>query len=137
MPIGDSLGDSTADAVLLIGDRAIREPAGTFAFIWDLGEEWSRWTGLPFVFAMWVARPGVDLGNLAAALSAARDEGVRRLDEIAARESLKLAIPATICRRYLRDHLRFELGPRQREGLERFRLLAAAHQLTPVGYASA
>ncbi len=129
LPIGDSLGDSTADAVLLIGDRAIREPAGRFAFIWDLGEEWSRWTGLPFVFAMWVARPGVDLGNLAEALSAARDEGVRRLDEIAASESVNLAIPAATCRCYLRNHLRFELGPRQREGLEQFRVLAAAHQL--------
>ena len=137
LPIGDSLGDSTADAVLLIGDRAIREPAGRFAFVWDLGEEWSRWTGLPFVFAMWVARPEVELGNLAEALNAARDEGVRRLDEIAARESLNLAIPAATCRRYLRNHLRFELGPRQRQGLERFRVLAAAHQLAPVGYAPA
>jgi chorismate dehydratase len=137
LPIGDSLGNSTADAVLLIGDRAIRQPAGRFTFVWDLGEEWSCWTGLPFVFAMWVARPGVDLGNLADALGAARDEGVRRLDEIAARESVKLAIPAKTCRRYLRNHLGFQLGPRQREGLERFRLLAAAHRLAPVGYASA
>ena len=133
LPIGESLGDSTADAALLIGDRAIREPAGRFAFTWDLGEQWSCWTGLPFVFAMWVARPGVELGNLATALCAARDEGVRRLDEIVAAESVKLAIPLATCRRYLRNHLGFELGPRQREGLERFRTLAAAHQLVPVG----
>jgi len=49
------------DALLLIGDRGMLPSNGAFAFEWDLGEEWSRWTGLPFVFAMWIARPGVDL----------------------------------------------------------------------------
>ena len=50
------LADTQADAVLLIGDRAIHSPPGSFAEVWDLGDEWCRWTGLPFVFAMWVAR---------------------------------------------------------------------------------
>ena len=50
------------DAVLLIGDRAMHAPAERFAATWDLGEEWLRWTGLPFVFAVWAAKGGTDLG---------------------------------------------------------------------------
>ena len=83
LPIGASLDDAPADAVLLIGDRGMLPTDGGFEFVWDLGEEWSRWTGLPFVFAMWIARPGVDLRGMDAALAAARDDGVARLEEIA------------------------------------------------------
>src|SRR5262245_4334292 len=43
LPIGASLPDTTADAVLLIGDRAIHSPVGRFAEVWDLGDEWRRW----------------------------------------------------------------------------------------------
>ena len=53
-----------ADAVLLIGDRAIHSPPGRFAEVWDLGDEWCRWAGLPFVFAMWVAGRGVEVGEV-------------------------------------------------------------------------
>ena len=49
------------DAVLVIGDGALLlRAAGTYAFIVDLGEEWKRWTGLPFVFAVWAARCDAD-----------------------------------------------------------------------------
>ncbi len=79
LPIGDTLDDSTADAVLLIGDRAIQSPPGRFAEVWDLGDRWRRWSGLPFVFAMWVARPGIELGSLEAAFAEARDAGAGAL----------------------------------------------------------
>jgi chorismate dehydratase len=133
LPIGASLDDSAADAVMLIGDRAMSPVNGAFEFVWDLGEEWSVWTGLPFVFAMWVARPNVDLEGIDVALSAARDEGVRRLDEIARREAPRLGIAEEECRRYLRDRLRFRLGPRQRRGLETFYRLAVQCGLAPSG----
>ena len=61
LPIGATADQSDADAVMLIGDRGMLPARGPFEVVWDLGEEWTRWTGLPFVFAMWVARPGVDL----------------------------------------------------------------------------
>jgi hypothetical protein len=44
--------------------------------VWDLGDEWCRWAELPFVFAMWTAREGIDLGGLDVALGEARDLGV-------------------------------------------------------------
>ena len=50
----DNFRYEDADAVLLIGDRAIHSPPGHFTEVWDLGDEWRRWSGLPFVFAMWV-----------------------------------------------------------------------------------
>jgi chorismate dehydratase len=55
LPLDYRTQDSDADAILLIGDRAILPPAEKFPETWDLGEEWFEWTGLPFVFAMWVA----------------------------------------------------------------------------------
>ena len=79
LPAGVSLLDCSADAVLLIGDRGILAPEEKFEFVWDLGEEWTHWTGLPFVFALWVARPGLDWGGaegrLGEAFGSARDEG--------------------------------------------------------------
>ena len=54
--LGDDIEACPADAVLMIGDRAMRPQDEKFHATWDLGEEWFQWTGLPFVFAMWVAK---------------------------------------------------------------------------------
>jgi chorismate dehydratase len=138
LPVGASVEDSAADAVLLIGDRAMLPPPGRFAFVWDMGEEWSRWTGLPFVFAMWIARhrgngQDVDLRRVGRLLAAARDEGVKRFVEIARAAAPALGVPEGECLSYLRDNLDFWLGPRQREGLARFCELAGRHGLAPAG----
>ncbi len=131
--IGAAPDDSPADAVLVIGDRAMIDASHHFPHAWDLGEEWSRWTGLPFVFALWLARPHVDAEAWAEHFAAARDRGALRLEEIARRESPRLGVPEPVCLVDLRDHLRFRLGPREREGLELFRRLAARHRLIPAG----
>ena len=133
LPIGASLDDVTADAVLLIGDRAIHSPAGPWNEVWDLGDQWCRWAELPFVFAMWVARKDSDLDETAAALSAARDDGVAHLAEIAAHDSAPLGLTLPQCESYLRDNLHFYLGPREREGLELFYRSAVELDLAPVG----
>ncbi len=133
LPIGVSLADAPADAVMLIGDRGMLPSDGAFEFEWDLGEEWLRWTGLPFVFAMWIARPDVDLRGLAAVLAAARDEGITHLEEIARQASPGLGISETDCLSYLRDHLEFRFGQRQRQGLEHFYAFAGRHGLVPAG----
>ena len=133
LPIGATLDDTAADAVMLIGDRAMLPVEGPFEFVWDLGLEWSRWTGLPFVFAMWIARPNVELCGLDELLAAVRDEGVEKLDEIARREAPRLGISVEDCQSYLRDNLRFRLGEREQQGLETFCRLAARHRLAPTG----
>ncbi len=131
LPIGAALEDSSADAALMIGDRGIAMADGDFEFVWDLGAEWSRWTDLPFVFALWIARPGVDLHGVGAALAQARDMGLGRLEEIARREAPKVGLSQRECLSYLRDNLKFHFGPRQRQGLERFFALAGRHGLAP------
>ena len=129
LPIGMDARETSTDAVLLIGDRAIHPPHGDFVAQWDLGEEWCRWSGLPFVFAMWTARSEVDTGDLDVALSLARDAGVERLAKIAAAEAAKVGLSCEECLSYLADNLYFYLGERERRGLELFRNRAAGLNL--------
>jgi chorismate dehydratase len=133
LPIGAALRSSTADAVLLIGDRGLSPADGAFEFEWDLGEEWTRWTGLPFVFAMWIARSGANSAVLSASLAAARDDGIKRFEEIARHAAGDLGLSEADCLAYLRDHLEFRLGQRQRHGLEQFFELASRHGFAPRG----
>lgn len=130
---GARLEDSRADAVLLIGDRAIQSPPDRFVQVWDLGDEWWRWTGLPFVFAMWVAREGLDLQGVDQALCDARDAGVAQLSAVAEREAAAKGLTVPQCLSYLRDNLHFYLGPNEQEGLAKFYTYAAELGLAPEG----
>jgi chorismate dehydratase len=68
------------DLVLLIGDDGLHAAAGDRE-VWDLAQEWRRWTGLPFVFAVWVLRPGAARDRIAPLLHTARARG-RRLGRV-------------------------------------------------------
>ena len=131
LPLGAGVADTQADAILLIGDRAIHAPPGAFAAEWDLGDEWTRWRRLPFVFAMWVARPGVETHSLALALSAARDLGLANLETIARQAAPEVDLTTEACLSYLRDNLHFFLGPEELQGLRFFRERAVAMGLAP------
>lgn len=119
------------DAVLLIGDRAMRAALLGFAYSYDLGQEWFDWTGLPFVYAVWAVRPGADLGDVAEALVEAKRRGLARVAQIAHREAQRLEMDAAFCRRYLTNIIRFDLGPVELAGMRRFQELAAAQGLIP------
>ncbi len=133
LPVNATLADTDADAVLLIGDRAMHSPGGRFEVVWDLGDEWCRWSELPFVFAMWVSRAGVDVSGLDAALCEARDMGLAHLQEIADHEAAPLGLTRPQCLSYLRDNLYFYLGPREQRGLELFYHKATQLGLAPAG----
>lgn len=133
LPLHRGTEATPADAILLIGDRAMHAPAESFHTVWDLGEEWLRWTGLPFVFAMWVARRDTDLRGVGEALSAVRDLGLTRIGEIARRESGPLGLSTEMAQRYLTRNLHFRLGPAERQGLRLFHELAAEQGLVPEG----
>ncbi|SFJ54433.1 menaquinone biosynthetic enzyme MqnA/MqnD family protein [Planctomicrobium piriforme] len=137
LPLGQSTASCTADAVLLIGDRAMLPPQEDFHTVWDLGDEWVRWTGLPFVFAMWVARKDCALQSVPTQLSAARDAGLLHVEEISKRGSEQLHLPYDMVYRYLTRNLHFKLGPAERAGLRLFQELAASHGLagaTPLSF---
>ena len=114
------------DAVIRIGDAALFSdpPAGTT--VTDLGEAWTEWTSLPFVYAVWVAREGVLDGDLCEAFHASARLGQASVDAIAG----KTQDPARV-RRYLTENIRYGLGPEELAGLGRFLELAAARALLP------
>ncbi len=134
LPLNRGTQATSADAILLIGDRAMHAPAESFHTVWDLGEAWLRWTGLPFVFAMWVARRDTDLRGVGEALSAVRDLGLTRIGEIARRESGPLGLSTEVAQRYLTRNLHFRLGSAERQGLRLFHRLAAEQGLVPEGF---
>ena len=120
LPIGSGLRQATADAVLLIGDRAIHPDLGDYYELWDLGDVWCRRTELPFVFAMWAARADVDLAEIDHLLSRARDFGLANLRSIADESAADVGLSPDSCLAYLRDNLYFRLGSRERLGLQQF-----------------
>lgn len=101
-----------ADAELLIGDAALARGA-TGEPCLDLAEEWTRWTGLPFVFAAWYGDPAAE-----PALEQAYARGRDRFAHYAAEADLNL--PASVLERYLSDRIRYRLGPREEQGLAEF-----------------
>ena len=126
-PIDAAPESIVADALLMIGDRAIHPPAGEYVAEWDLGDIWCRWSELPFVFAMWVSRVHersemhqAQLAELATILSRARDAGVSHVEQIVRAEHARCGLSYDDCLTYLRDHLHFTLGPRELEGLQLF-----------------
>jgi chorismate dehydratase len=133
LPIGSGSADTEADAILLIGDRALgpATAGGAFQVVWDLGDEWCRWTGLPFVFAVWAARPGADTAELAARLEAARDRGRASLHAIASAEAASHGLTVSQCLAYLRDNLHYDLGSSELEALRLFRGHAIELGLVP------
>jgi chorismate dehydratase len=131
------LGDEILRSPRLPQDDTLANPqspaSSPFHDVWDLGERWSEWTGLPFVFAMWVARPDIDVAEVGAILDAARDQGVRRLGEIATREAQLLGISTELATQYMRDNLHFTLGREERAGLRKFYELCVAHGIAQGG----
>src|SRR6184192_4577302 len=102
----ESLAGLPHDAVLVIGDAALLLAARhAYPHRYDLGEEWKRWTGLPFVFAVWAARRGAG-GNAAKArlvheaLLASRAWGLGHLDLLAEAAARSCALPRARCLEY-------------------------------------
>ena len=117
--------DEPPVAVLRIGDRAIRAAAsGTWPYVWDFGQVWREWTGLPLVYALWVARRDSALGQpgplakLHQALLKARDKGLADLEGCAAQASATLGGDPAYYRAYFQA-LHYHLGPAEQEGLAR------------------
>ena len=133
LPMGVSPLESTADAVLAIGDRAMKVPEAPFHAVVDLAEAWVELTGLPFVFALWVARPGVDLGDLPEALALCRADGLAHADELAREHGPRLGLSFAECFDYLTRVLSYDLGEPEMAGLRRFARMAADRGLAPPG----
>ena len=134
---------STCDAALLIGDNALFCPSHEFrassseprapSLVIDLGESWSRLTGLPFVYAFWAGKPGVLTGAHVRELQEARDRGVANAADVA-RDYLRDAPERqALGAAYLRENIKYYLGDEERAGLELFYRYAAEIGIAPPG----
>jgi chorismate dehydratase len=120
-------GEEDHDARLVIGDAALllesrsrsrdagdgrtaspasAETGPDYPYAYDLGEAWKEWTGLPFVFAVWVAQRNVSVDAALAAhagLITSRDWGISNVPELARQASAATGVPARSCEEYLSD----------------------------------
>jgi chorismate dehydratase len=120
--------DAPADATLLIGDVALRALRGRWPrpLCFDLGEEWTEWTGLPMVFAAWAVRlavPASERRELEAVLGAALETGMASLPAIAARRRDVGLSEAEIVE-YLRSFT-YRIGPAEEKAVVEYRRLVA------------
>jgi chorismate dehydratase len=124
--------DGARPARLVIGDAALLLTAGPraaadarpapYAHVYDLGAEWKRWTGLPFVFAVWVAQRSAPVAaalGVHAALIESRDWGLAHLPELARQAQAATGVPRRTCAEYFRG-LDYRLGPAHLAGLTEF-----------------
>lgn len=120
-----------ADAILVIGDRAMQVVQSDYHSVWDLGEQWNQDTGLPFVFAMWVSsRPTIPT-EVVKAFQDCRDQGLIDLDTIVAEQAAAYGLTPTDCKDYFTKQLYFYLGRRELAGLDLFRRQASQLGLIP------
>jgi len=118
---------SHADAALLIGDPALAYQGP--AEVYDLAQEWRNFTGLPFVFAVWMGR-----GNLSshiADFAASRDFGLAHIDDIAAEYAPKLSMTPAAVKVYLTQNIDYSLDEDNRQGLKLFYKLAHEVGIVP------
>jgi chorismate dehydratase len=115
-----------ADAVLMIGDQALRSAFDDPRPHHDLGALWRERTGLPMVFAVWAARAGTPgLEELDRALAGAVAEAHEHSADVARAAAVRYGYPAGYLARYF-EKLRYRFGERERAGLARFFELAHA-----------
>jgi len=114
-----------ADAALLIGDPALVYRGD--ARVFDLAAEWRKFTGLPFVFAVWAVRPGgvaEGLEALSRDFQSSRDEGLAHVDQIAAEWAPRLGLDEEDVRIYLTRNIDYTLDEDNLAGLRLFYKLA-------------
>ena len=124
----------TADCALLIGDPALRiadrgsriadSPLVTRHVslkAFDLATLWHQYTGLGFVFAMWMTRKE----EIAIDFAAARDEGLEHLDEIVANYEHQIDLGRDEMKKYLSENISYSVDDSMRSGMELYFKLAA------------
>jgi len=108
-----------ADAALLIGDSALHvDPARLPFETLDLGEQWTRMTGLPMVFAVWAGRKENVHTPWGDAFAESCRYGISHIEDIVRAEAPRRRLPEALVREYLTRHIVFEFTDRHYAGLE-------------------
>lgn len=114
-----------SDAAVRIGDKALFEPPPPGSHVEDLGSVWTERSGLPFVFAAWIARRGVVDREIYRVLHESRRQGSAAIDQIAEEFQWNGVRRPELAREYLTRNILFRLGGPEVEAMRRF-LRAAA-----------
>jgi len=129
-PLASYAASSMPDCALLIGDPAINFLRGEHDHaIWDLGAAWFELTRLPFVYAVWALRRGIENGRLRRQLREAKDFGMETLDYII---GSRPEYDYSFRKDYLGWHIHYHLGADEKRGLAKFIELLRKHGLGPV-----
>lgn len=120
-----------ADAALIIGDPALTYD-GQVAEIYDLAGEWKRFTGLPFVFALWVGPEEAKPAKFREDFESSRDYGLAHVDDIAAEYAPRLNLEVPGVKVYLTENIDYSLDEDNRKGLRLFYKLARETAIIPV-----
>ncbi len=128
-PLPDPAKAAEHDAVLIIGDPAIDFQRAPHAHeIFDLGTAWYELTNLPFVFAVWALRRGIDNRELRCELKAAKHFGLETLDFII---ETREEYDEDFRRDYLGWHVHYHLAMDEKRGIAKFSELLQQHGLGP------
>jgi len=110
------------DAALIIGDPGMTFPR-TGLKVWDMATLWRNYTGLGFVFAMWMVRnQKIDVD-----FASARDEGVTQIEQIV--NAYRDKIPQMDLYKYLTENIVYRINDSMKRGLELYFELASKHRL--------
>lgn len=116
------------DAALVIGDPAMRIPRDELC-VFDLAALWREYTGLGFVFAMWMVRESETERVGAIDFAGARDEGLAHLDEIASSHRHQVPLSIEEIKKYLTQNIAFRMDEEMQQGLQLYFDLARKHKL--------
>jgi len=127
VPLGVDPSTAGGDAWLEIGDAALRRHLAPDAPpVLNPSEAWARRTGLPFVFAPWIVRPGVELTPAQReAFATAVERNRAHVDRWSRAASERWDVPVDACRRYLEHECSYDGGADLAPALSAFRDRAA------------
>jgi chorismate dehydratase len=129
-PLENYAAAADKDFVLLIGDRAIEfQRAPHVHKIFDLGSAWLEMTQLPFVYAVWALRRGIENRELRRELKEAKHFGLETMESII---ETRAEFDADFRRDYFEWHIHFHLGEDEKRAIARFSELLQKHGLGPV-----
>jgi chorismate dehydratase len=116
------------DAALIIGDPAMVFPRKDLT-VWDMASLWRNYTGLGFVFAMWMVRDSAIEHARKVDFAAARDEGVQSKGDIIEHYHQLLGLSRESLQEYLDKNICFSLDNEMQAGLSLYFQLAYKHAL--------
>ncbi|MFO7827235.1 MAG: menaquinone biosynthesis protein [Bacteroidales bacterium] len=110
------------EAAVIIGDRAL-ESETKFPFVYDLAEEWIKYTGLPFVFAAWVANKPID-ERFKTEFNLALKSGLNHIDDMLEKYDVSYLPGHIDAKEYLINNIDFNLDDKKQKGMQLFLKLA-------------